>query len=637
MCGIAGVVYRERDKTGDEEAVRKMAQALHHRGPDAEGYHLAPGVGLGVRRLSIIDLKTGDQPVYNEDHSVAVVCNGEIYNYVELSRELMAKGHNLATCSDTEVIAHLYEEHSAECVHRLRGMFAFALWDARRNRLLLARDRFGIKPLYYMETPWGLCFASEQKALLASGSVSRDLNTQSLRDLFSFGFVCSPETMFSSVHQVPPASYLISQGGRASLVRYWSHPIASEQGDEATFDEGEWAEILRRKLEETLILHMRSDVPVGAWLSGGLDSSAIVALTLRLTERPLHTSSLCFDQARQDEIRGKRTLLDYPGYDIVSRLTTCTRDDLRVLPEALWYSEDPTTSGLEVPRLLLAASSSEDVKVVLTGEGADEVFGGYPWFRTEKLLHLAGRLPLPLRRSLAKGPVLTSRFRTVRHLLAHPMQLGLARYRCLLNGPREMAPPGLFSKEVLASMREEHPVDAGAVPPEISKLRDPFSWLQHFEFHVRLPSLVIPTLDRGSMARSVEARVPFLDHELVELAPRIPTRLKLRGFREKHILRQAVRDTLPGEIAKRRKRGMRAPVHDWLRSELPEFAADMLSAKSLARAGYFEPRQVAQMLAEHRGGQRDWGYPLMGVLGVQLWDHMFLRGHGPLTSRTAAR
>ena len=629
MCGIAGIALKEGTRPVDVALLQAMTDRLRHRGPDAEGAFVAAGIGLGSRRLSIIDLETGDQPIANEDGSLVVVCNGEIYNYVELRAELLAAGHEFRTQSDTEVIVHLYEEHGVGCVERLRGMFALALWDSSLRRLFLARDRLGIKPLYYAETARGLTFASEQKAILEADGVPREFSPRGVNDLFTLGFVAAPATLFASVHQLLPATWLLFEDGSVSIHRYWDVKFPSRDEPAPQIREEEWVEALREKLDEVVRLHLRSDVAVGAWLSGGLDSSAIVSLMLRQLGRPIHTASLSFDSPGMDEIRTQRTLLDFPEYDLISRVYVCTARDFTRLPEAMWFSEDPTTSGIEVMRLLTAEASAHDVKVILTGEGADEVFGGYPWFQFDKLLRPLARLPLPVKRMLLLGSLFPKRFPRVSGMFLAGPEMNVDRYRTSVGWGRPAATHRMFSPDLRLRVANAQASGWELELPEAFDRWHPFAQLQYYELNVRLPSFINHTLDRGSMARSVEARVPFLDHELVEFAARIPPSLKMKGLREKHILREAVADLLPREIADRKKRGLRAPTEAWLRGPLPEFAAELFSERSLRRKGYFDPAGVQELLKEHRSGRSDWTYDLLGVLALQLWDEIFVQGNRP--------
>ncbi len=400
MCGICGIASADGVRTPARDLLERMADTLRHRGPDGSGFFAAPGIGLAMRRLAVVDLKTGDQPLASEDGSIAVICNGEIYNAPELRRDLEQRGHVFRTRSDVEPIVHLYEERGAECLHDLRGMFAFALWDGGRRRLLLARDRFGIKPLLWAEHRDDLLFASEAKALLPVLGAPSGPDPAAVRDLFAFGFVTAPRTFFPGIHRLPAGHLLICEGGRATLRRWWGPRFPRRGEEDHTKSPAVWARLVREKLEESVRIHLRSDVPLSTQLSAGVDSSSVAALALRLTGGPVESYTLGFAHAACDEIAGQRILSDFDGYDLPNRRAICGPGDLARLPEALWYQEDPTTSGLEVPRLLLAELAARRFKVVLTGEGADELFGGYPWYRIDRFLRPFAGLPLPA----APGP-----------------------------------------------------------------------------------------------------------------------------------------------------------------------------------------------------------------------------------------
>ena len=599
----------------------RMTASLHHRGPDGRGFFSAPGIGLGMTRLSIVDIERGDQPISSEDGSVTVVCNGEIYNQSELRDRLRARGHRFKTHSDVEVIVHLYEDFGAECVEQLRGMFAFALWDNVRQRLMLARDRLGIKPLHYAITTAGCYFGSEQKAILASGAIDRRMDTTALAVLMTRGLVPTPRTLFADIRRIPPAHYLLYQEGVASLHEYWDLDFTA---DRARRSSGDWAEALREKLTECVRMHLMADVPVGAWLSPGIDSSAIVALMSQLGERNIPTFTLGFDLPEYDEIRGQRLLYDFPGYDLDVHETRCGADDLKLLPQVVWHTEDPVVGGVEIPRMLLARSAAEKVKVVLTGEGSDELLGGYEYFRLEKTLRRFARLPLQLRRTLSN---LTSRrYPRGSAVNAAPREMRMERYQRLtapLHDSMDALSAGI--REAIAAS-DGTGRNADLTLPDAFDGWDHFSQLQYYEMKVRLPDRIESILDRVTMAQSLEARVPFLDHVLVEFCAKIPSQVKMQWLTEKKVLRDAMRDVLPRELQQRRKRGLAAPYKYWLSSPLPEFAQELLSDDAVRRKGYFDPAAVAH-LRGRLGDNKKTGAVgrLVLVLMVQLWDEMFIQ------------
>lgn len=621
MCGICGFAFADPGRLSQQDAVRAMAELIRHRGPDSDGYYNAPGIALGFRRLSIIDLETGDQPISSEDGAVTLICNGEIYNFIELRHELESKGHRFRTRSDVEVIVHLYEDHGPDCLQFLRGMFGFALWDRRLNRLMLARDRLGIKPLHYALTPSAIYFGSEQKSILGiAEDLDCEIDIRSVRELLSFGYVLGARTMCRGIRRLLPGHFLLYSSGQVSVHRYWQ-PAFPAKGEIEKRSAGEWAEAVRDKLTESVRIHMRSDVPVGAWLSSGIDSSAVVAIASGMTSKPIQTVTLGFDDPLVDETRRFPTLDRFPGFPITNQLVQCDADPLNLFPQALWHCEDPT--HLMIPRLVMGRAASERVKVVLSGEGADEVLGGYNWYKHDKLLRPLAHLPLEIRRLmlplLRRLPGWSSRM-TRLHLA--PAEMNLPRYFAI-HAPLAGRLDHLLSREFQTPAHEdlEPPI---ALPAEFGRWQ-PHEQLQYLDLTIRLPEFINHSLDRASMAFGVEVRVPFLDHELVEFFSRIPPALKMRGFREKHILREALRGVLPEEVRTRRKHPLSAPSQRWWRGALPEFVADALSETRLRQKGYFRPAFIQNLLKLHQSGKGAHGHPLSSVLAVQIWDDVFRR------------
>ena len=621
MCGICGVAFSDPLRVAGEATIERMLAPIAHRGPDGRGSARLSGAALGIRRLAIIDLETGGQPLANEDGTITLVCNGEIYNAPELRAALLGAGHRFRSRSDVEVIIHLYEDAGVECLAKLRGMFSLALWDGRRRRLMLARDRFGIKPLVYAANSDAVWFASEAKAILAAGVAGGEADPGAIDDLFRFGFVAGPHTLFSNIKKLPPAHFALYQGGTLSLGRYWAMP---EDRDRSRWGAGEWAEAVRAKLEETVRVHLRSDVPVGAWLSPGVDSSAVTSLSMRSLGRTLPTFTLGFEDPDVDETRRFPTLDAYAGYETPNRRAWCTSDSLALLPRAVWHMEEPTAWGVEIPRMLLAEAAAREVKVVLTGEGSDEIFGGYAHFRMERFSRLVAMLPLGVRRAFL-APLVPARRPMVSRLLLAPRGLTAERYARLVGPVHADERRRLISAGFRERMDDAAEAEAWVVPPEWIRSKHWFDQLRRCDLALRLPDMVNHSLDRGAMAHGVEARVPFLDHELVELVARIPPRLTAQGPMEKSILREALRGALPEEVRRRRKAGLGVPFESWMAAPLPAFAEELLSERRLRDKGYFEPRVVRQLLREQREGRRRLGAVLMAVLGVQLWDEIFLR------------
>ncbi|MGH8798923.1 MAG: asparagine synthase (glutamine-hydrolyzing), partial [Casimicrobiaceae bacterium] len=524
MCGICGIAWTDPDRPVAADVLRRMADSLRHRGPDSEGFLTVPGIGLGFRRLSIVDLKTGDQPISNEDGTVAVICNGEIYNHVELRQRLAAAGHRFATASDVEVIVHLYEEHGLDFVLHLRGMFGLALWDARRRRLVLARDRLGIKPLHYAITRDGLYFGSEQKAILASGAIEARPDVASLRQLFSYGRIIAPRTIVEGIRRLPAGHTLTWSGGRVDIRQYWEATFPAREDYDDSVPAQAWAEGLHEKLDQSVKLHLRSDVPLGAWLSAGIDSSTVTALMSRLLPPPVQTFTLRFEDPEFDEFGNQKGLDDYPQYGLAGHRIVCRHADMERLPRAIWHAEDTLLGGVAIGQLMVAEATAAHVKVVLTGEGSDEILGGYRWYPTMRVLAPAFLLPRAARRLLASVGAIRRRWPGAAATIDGPREMNFERFarsvthlRGLAEGAEILAPGFAGGQDASDEANED-----AAAPPAGFDTWHPFARMQYFDIKHRMGDGVVLGLDRASMAYSVEARVPFLDHELVEFCARIP-------------------------------------------------------------------------------------------------------------------
>lgn len=630
MCGIAGIAFRDRSRPGDPRMLRRMADTLRHRGPDGEGFHASPGVGLAFRRLGIVDLATGDQPIHNEDRSVAVVCNGEIYNHASLRARLAAAGHRFATASDVEPIVHLYEDLGDAFVHELRGMFALALWDARRSRLVLARDRIGIKPLFYAATPDGLLFGSEQKAILASGTVPVERDLVAMRQILVHGRVSTPRTLVAAIRSLPAGHVAAWSDGRLDLRQYWDATFPPRDGYDLARPAADWADELRARLAETVRSHLQGDVPIGAWLSGGIDSSAVVALAAPHVPGRLPTFTMQLDDPRDDELAGRRALDEFPAFGLDGHRVPCGPADFASMPDVVGSSEGSIVASTGIGQQRVARATARRVKVALCGEGADEALGGYSWYPTLARLAPAFLLPRPLRGALARVPAIARRWPGAAFTIAGPRAMDYERYsRSISHQPSQRVPERLVAPDLLAAMLAAgDPSEAAVRPPPDFDRWHPFARMQYFDLKHRLGDGVVLSLDRSSMAHSVEARVPFLDHELLEFCARIPPSVKLRGGVEKDVLRRAMEGVLPPEIARRPKFAMRVPLDRWLRGPLPAFAGEVLGAASLRASGTFVPEHVAGMLDRHRQGREDCAHALMAVLTLELWERRFRRTDG---------
>ena len=614
MCGIAGIFGLSGQPVRQHE-LERMCDALFARGPDDAGYYVGGDIGLGMRRLSIIDLSTGHQPVSNEDNTVQVVLNGEIYNYRDLRKDLLARGHSFRTTSDTEVIVHLYEEYGVDCVQHLRGMFGFALWDTVKRQLLVARDRAGIKPLYYGEFGGRLLFASELKALLALGTIERELNWDSVSHLFAFLTTPRDQSIVKGVHKLEPGCLLIARPGQAPVVsRYWD--VAFEPDHSRS--EAQVIDQLRGLLEESVKLCMISDVPLGAFLSGGIDSSSVVATMARLSEQPIQTFSIGFREQAYDEsihARDVAKVFNTEHHELI-----LDPDISGFLEDLAWHLDEPLGDSSAIPTYMVSKLAAGHVKVVLSGDGGDELFAGYDRYVVEQK-DRARRVPAPVRGlSRLLGNMMPEGMKG-RRFLQHLGLTGPRRYLdsvTLLGRNQQRA---LFSDEIAPHvLRQDMWHDLSQC---LAKQDHWLSALQYLDFKHYLPLDILTKVDRMSMAHSIEARVPLLDHKLVEFAATIPPELKLQGGSTKHIFKQALRGILPDSVLDRRKQGFAVPLGQWFRKEPKGFLHDLLLSDRGRARGIFNSAYIEKMLGMHHSG-RHLDLELWTLISFELWCRRFL-------------
>ena len=642
MCGIAGVFNRASGAAVTPEQVNTLLGAIRHRGPEAAGMVLDGPAGLGHDRLSIIDLAGGLQPIANEDGSLWVVCNGEIYTYVELRAELLARGHRFRTASDSEVIVHLYEERGPACLEAFIGQFAFAVWDTRRRRLFLARDRLGVRPLYYAEVGGDLRFASEIKALLADPALPATLDPETLAQVFTYWAPLPGRTAFRGVRELPPAHYLLADAASCTTHRYWTLDFAGEPAGPSR-GEHYYAERLRELLIDATRLRLRADVPVGAYLSGGLDSSAIAAVVRRYTGNPLKTFSIAFADGQFDEREHQQRMAAYLGTEHISLV--CTDADIAAaFPAVVRHAEMPLLRTAPAPMYLLAQQvRAHGMKVVLTGEGADEFFGGYDIFKEARLRRFwaarpESRLrPLLFARLYADIPGLGGLSPAYRAAF-FKQDLGALddlyySHRGRWHNAARLQ--GLFAPALRAEIAAAPPSAAlDAALDGISAAWDPLSRAQFIESRIFLSQYLLAAQgDRMAMAHAVEGRFPFLDHRLVEFAATIPPMFRLKGLDEKHVLKRALADLLPAAVLARTKRPYRAPIRNvFFGPHAPAYVADLLSPEAIRAAGIFAPAAVAVLVKKCREapqiGEID-GMALAGVLSTQLLHHQFIAAGRP--------
>ncbi|MCC6850552.1 MAG: asparagine synthase (glutamine-hydrolyzing) [Deltaproteobacteria bacterium] len=624
MCGIVGQYNYGDGAPMSDDALHRMCSAIVHRGPDHEGHFLDGAFGMGMTRLSINDLEGGHQPLANEDGSVVVVCNGEIYNSPALRRELEARGHRFTSHSDVAVIPHLYEEHGEDFVRHLDGMFAVALWDVRRRVLCLARDRIGIKPLYVAIRPGAVAFASEVTALVAGGWCE-DIDLASLHHYLSLGYIPAPGSIFAGVGKLEPGTQIAYAAGRTPVARrYWQLRFAPEAP--ARRDE-EYVEEVRAALRAAVKSHLLSDVPIGVFLSGGVDSSGLVGLMSEMASQRISTFSVGFEEKSFDELALARQVAARYGTDhheIVVR-----PDALRVLPALVHHFGEPFADSSAVPVYYVSALAHRNVKVVLSGEGGDEVFAGYETYLAGKFAALYRRLP-----GVVGGGVLPA---IVRRLpVSHArVSLDYKAKRFVAGAALPLADGHFWWKVVLSEAAQAELCVRGAYDPlletaalfraaaERAGTEDWLARLLAIDAHIFLPDDILTKADRMSMAHSLEARVPFLDTKLVELAARLPSDVKLRRFSKKWILKRALAAHVPASILQAKKRGFNVPVATWLRNDLRDMVADVLSPSALRRVGLFEPSYVQRLMVEHDSMRMDHSRPLWTLLVFMTWYDMW--------------
>lgn len=626
MCGICGVYEYEKHVPVDRHVLGDMLRVIRHRGPDDCGVHLDNDLAIGMRRLSIIDLNGGKQPICNEDGSVVTVFNGEIYNYRSLREQLESRGHRLATASDTEVIVHLYEDFGEEAVQHLRGMFGFAVWDVRRRRLFVARDRLGIKPLYYTQMDGRLIFGSEIKAILQHPTVQARLNAAALSNFLSLKYVPAPQTMFEGIYALPPGCSLTCDAGGVTVRRYWDLSFANESNGHLS--EAVYAEQLEGLLREIVKLHLVSDVPFGAFLSGGLDSSTVVALMSQFLNEPVKTYSVGFEGDAEveaySELPYARMVAKKYQTDHHEALIHA-RDLINLSEKVVWHLDQPIADDACLANFMVAELASRDVKMVLTGEGGDELFAGYARYAGERLSPLFQHLPKAAKSAALRMSGRLPGLRRQKLALFALCQSGevnrIANWFPLFNSE---------AKHSLLSEDFRHSVNVNALSAVFAEhlgrtdATAPLNRMLYVDTKLWLPDDLLARGDKTSMAASLEARVPLLDHKLVEFAASLPQQLKVKGLTRKYLLRKVSQTLLPPEIIARKKKGFPMPMSLWFRKEARPFLRDALSPSALQRRGFFNPAFVEKLLREHETGFADHGSILWGLLSVELWQRAFL-------------
>lgn len=633
MCGIAGFLTPGRP--ADVALLQRMCDAMRHRGPDDEGQYVSGPLAIGMRRLSVIDIATGQQPMSNVTGTVWVVFNGEIYNFPDLRRQLQRLGHAFRTAGDTECLIHLYEEYGDDCVDHLRGMFAFALWDAAQQRLLLARDRVGKKPLYYRLCGGGIWFGSELKSLVQDPTFPRRVDPIALHHYLSYHYVPAPWSIYEGVSKLPPASVLVFSAGSARLRKYWH----LRYNPKATLSDADAVAAVRSAVLEATRIRLVSERPIGAFLSGGVDSSLVVAAMAAQSTDPVKTFTVGFDDGAFDE--------RHYAAEVAARLGTehheylVRPDVIDVLPTLAWHHDEPFADSSAIPSFYLARMTKDHVTVALTGDGGDESFGGYERYEANLMSarlrppDWAQRPLRPLRRRLLRSSTRWPASRRARRLAALALTAPSERYAA------SMCAFGKDDKLALCSPALRNAVSGSDSSVLLSEAffgndaGDPTDRMLAADVAMYLPGDLLTKVDVATMSNSLEARSPLLDHHLMELAARLPSAMKIRGRRRKWVLKEAAKQWLPAHLIDRRKQGFAVPLADWLRGDLRDAAHDVLVDATARGRGYFDPRAVRSLLAEHDAGSNQ-SMQIWTLMQFELWHRMFLDEAACLAPRRPA-
>ncbi|RMH34609.1 MAG: asparagine synthase (glutamine-hydrolyzing) [Acidobacteria bacterium] len=623
MCGILGFITQSKAKAEESWAkLETMCELIKHRGPDERGMLVKDNVALGMQRLSIIDLKGGSQPIFNEDRSLAVIFNGEIYNYRELKSRLEKSGHCFKTNSDTETIVHSYEEFGTDCVHYLRGMFAFAIYDFKNRTLFLARDRVGKKPLFYCITQDGdFVFGSELKVLLEYGKIDREIDLAALDAYLTFGYVPEEFCIFKNIKKLPPGHFLIYQNGQVKQQRYWDFVYSSDRKPKT---EAEYIEVLREKLKEAVKVRLISEVPLGAFLSGGIESSSVVAMMSKLLEKPVKTFSIGFNEDTFNELKFARIAAKHFQTDHHEFIVT--PDFVKVVDELVWHFDEPFADSSALPTYMVSKMAREHVTVVLSGDGGDELFAGYTRYLGAKKKKSLQKMPQFLKQGLqVAGKVLPHSMRGKYYLYNISLDF-INSYIDSVSCFNDLRKNLLYTPEFKKGLNGN--LGAGRkVYQEIAQTvstGNPIDNLLYLDSKTYLPSDILVKVDRMTMAVSLEARAPLLDQEFIEFVGTIPASLKLKGDETKYIFKKAMEGVVPKEILYRKKQGFGVPINEWINAQLKDQITEILNDKRTAQRGYFKQKYIKTLLEEHNKGRRDQSAALWTLWMLELWHRKFI-------------
>lgn len=625
MCGIAGFIEKDNDVSvaKREELLDRMCKVIVHRGPDEQGTIVRDRAALGMRRLSIIDLKTGQQPIFNEAGNLAIVFNGEIYNYRELKRELESLGYRFKTSSDTETIVQAYEAFGADCVKKLRGMFAFAIWDFEKEELFMARDRVGKKPLFYTQTPGGaFVFGSELKVILKHGETRRETDPEALSGFLTFGYVPEDLCIFRNVHKLKPGHYLKYSNGAVSTHRYWDFAYSSN-GSQLT--ETEYAAQLREKIRDAVNVRLISEVPLGAFLSGGVDSSSVVAMMSSLSNSPVKTFSIGFKEDRFNELKYARIAAKH--FDTEHHEFIVTPDFVDVADEMVWHFDEPFADSSSLPTYMLSKMAREYVTVVLSGDGGDEVFGGYSRYLVDRKRRYFSFLPSGLRKAVLRQ---TARMLPAgafgKNYLYNVSLDAMGRYIDSISQINTLNRESMYHDDFRSSLGESFALGENLFSDIAGGLNseDSVNRLLYLDSKTYLPGDIMTKVDRMSMANSLETRSPLLDHELIEFAGRIPSSLKIKGSATKYIFKKAMEGIVPREILYREKQGFGVPINEWINAQLRDrIVSELTDARTFER-GYLKRASVERLVNEHASGRRDHSHLIWGLWMLELWHRKYI-------------
>ena len=627
MCGIDGILYYDRKKIVSERLIERMNSVICHRGPDDGGMYVNANVGLGFRRLAIIDLSpTGHQPMCNENESVWIAFNGEIYNYLELREELINKGHTFRSRSDTETVIHLWEEEGERCVEKLRGMFAFAIWDSNRNALFLARDREGKKPLYYAPLHDRLLFGSEIKTILADPDFKAEPDLQEIHHYLAFQSLPAPFCAFKGINKLPPAHTLLWKDGKYTLRRYWKLSYAKKRSVRTIQDELALQEEIIERLREAVKIRLMSEVPLGAFLSGGIDSSIIVALMAELMDQPVKTFSIGFTHEEYNELPYARMVAERYGTEHHEFIVTPDATD--IFPELVWHYNEPFADSSAIPTYYVSKMAREFVTVILTGDAGDENFAGYPRYQFDGDYQLSNKLSFAWKRFDKNNPLTSSFFDPNDSLGTFKRLAGLSQehllYYLRITHFHEGYQKDLYTPEFRGHLGNRFTVDWMLDILRGSDSRNTLDSLLDLDLRLYLPDTLMAKVDIASMAHSLEARAPMLDHKFLEFTATIPSDLKLRdGKIGKYIFKKAVEPYLPHDVIYRKKMGFGVPIDHWFRHELKEMVYDTLLSRKAIQRGYFNRGYIEQMLNRHQAGET-WQYLIWNLLMLEMWHLMFI-------------